>query len=168
MRRSTVHLICGSTGAGKTTYARRLCSETSGFVFSIDEWMKNLFWMDSPNPPNLDWALERVRRCEDQIWLLSIALAKRCDIVLDLGFSKQTQRKKFYDLVREAGLTSQLHYLDIPVDLRKKRVEHRNQQRTSTFEFEVDDKTFEWMENFFEPPNSHELVSAKILGVSDI
>src|SRR5689334_16988583 len=43
-----VHLICGSTGAGKTTYARRLADEIGAVVFSIDEWMAALFWMDAP------------------------------------------------------------------------------------------------------------------------
>jgi nucleoside-triphosphatase THEP1 len=32
-----IHLICGSTGAGKTTYANRLAEEVGGVVFSIDQ-----------------------------------------------------------------------------------------------------------------------------------
>ncbi len=42
-----VHLIAGSTGAGKTTYARALAEQVGGVRFSIDEWMTALFWMDS-------------------------------------------------------------------------------------------------------------------------
>ena len=66
-----VFLISGSTGAGKTTYAKKLAKEHSAQVFSVDEWMKTLFWMDAPKGGDLKWALERVRRCEDQIWLVA-------------------------------------------------------------------------------------------------
>ena len=43
-----IHLICGSTGAGKTTYARELANNIGGIVFSIDEWMVSLFREDAP------------------------------------------------------------------------------------------------------------------------
>jgi predicted kinase len=60
-----IHLICGSTGAGKTNYALRLSDHLEGIRFSIDEWMATLFWMDTPQPLNLDVpAEERWRRVE--------------------------------------------------------------------------------------------------------
>ena len=53
MSSSIIYLICGSTGAGKTTYAIRL-SETVGAVrFSIDEWMAALFGWTLRNRLNL-------------------------------------------------------------------------------------------------------------------
>lgn len=39
----TIHLICGSTGAGKTTYSARLSEQTGAVSFSIDDWMVTLF-----------------------------------------------------------------------------------------------------------------------------
>jgi predicted kinase len=45
-----IHLISGSTGAGKTTYASQLSERLKGVRFSIDEWMAALFWMDTPQP----------------------------------------------------------------------------------------------------------------------
>ena len=41
-----IHFIIGSTGAGKTTYARKLASECRALPFSIDEWMHELFAPD--------------------------------------------------------------------------------------------------------------------------
>jgi len=38
-----IHLVCGSTGAGKTTYARALSERIGAVRFSIDEWMTALF-----------------------------------------------------------------------------------------------------------------------------
>jgi len=48
MTRGVFHFICGSTGAGKTTYALKLSDEIGAVRFSIDEWMAALFWMDTP------------------------------------------------------------------------------------------------------------------------
>ena len=48
MQRHLIHLIWGSTGAAKTTYALQLAPELGAIRFSIDEWMAALFWMDSP------------------------------------------------------------------------------------------------------------------------
>ncbi|HEY8068088.1 MAG TPA: AAA family ATPase, partial [Burkholderiales bacterium] len=65
---ATVHIVFGSQGAGKTTYARRLASEVKGTRFSIDDWMGELFGPDLPKPMSLPWIMERVRRCESRIW----------------------------------------------------------------------------------------------------
>src|SRR5580704_10305241 len=68
MQRHLVHLICGSTGAGKTTYALRLSEQLGAVRFSIDEWMATLFWMDTPQPLDPAWSVERFSRCMTQIW----------------------------------------------------------------------------------------------------
>jgi predicted kinase len=64
-----VHLVCGSTGAGKTTYAIMLTEKLNAVRFSIDEWMSALFWMDTPQPIESAWAMARVERAMAQIWL---------------------------------------------------------------------------------------------------
>ena len=103
----TVYLICGSTGAGKTTYAIRL-SETEGAVrFSIDDWMTTLFWMDTAQPIDPGWAMERVKRCYRQIWATALQVADRgISCVLDLGFGQQSERSRFAGLAAESGLYS--------------------------------------------------------------
>ena len=61
------HVVTGSTGAGKSTFARELATRVSGMRFSIDEWMTRLYWMDSPEKKDFEWAMERIARCEEQI-----------------------------------------------------------------------------------------------------
>src|SRR4051812_16997842 len=61
------HLVCGSTGAGKTTYALALTQHLKGVHFSIDEWMVGLFGKDQPKVLQFTWVMERVERCEQQI-----------------------------------------------------------------------------------------------------
>lgn len=144
---SVAFLISGSTAAGKTTYARKLAGDYNAQVFSIDEWMKTLFWMDAPPGGELHWALERVHRCETQIWTIAKRLLDaEQPVVLDLGFSKKEQRDRFKALVSSGGHQFELHFLDIPVEQRRARLAQRNRGRSDTFEFEVDEATFEWME----------------------
>lgn len=157
------YMICGSTGAGKTTYARAMAKKERIQVFSIDEWMQTLFWMDAPEGGDLEWALARVRRCEEQIWLLARRLLNDgYSVVLDLGFSKAEQRKRFETRFRESGHHSELHFLDIPLEIRRTRVEKRNLEKSETFAFEVDRAMFDWMESYFERPDERELEAAVV------
>lgn len=157
----TVHLICGSTGAGKTTYAIALTERAGAIRFSIDEWMAALFVADAPATPDLAWGLDRTGRCEVQIWEVSRqVLARGLDVVLDLGLSKRAHRDRFRALAREAGAPSRLHYLDVDRETRRARVRTRNAERTGTFSVEVTDFMFDFMEGWFEPPDGDELEGA--------
>jgi predicted kinase len=155
-----IHLICGSTGAGKTTYAKALAARLKGVRFSIDEWMTTLFWMDSPKPIEANWSLERVKRCYDQIWLTAEQIA-RCGspCVLDLGFTQSESRKKFYALARAAGLSVQLHFVDVPKEERWRRVAKRNTGTAGTQQltFEVSREMFDFVEGLWEPPSAEEM-----------
>ena len=146
-------LIVGCTGAGKTTYARKLADELGGVRFSIDEWMMALFWADSPQPIQYEWAIERTRRCEAQIMAMVPQLAARgVPALLDLGFTKKEHRDRFRVLAAELGLTAAVHFVDVPADERWFRVNRRNQQRGETFAMEVDRAMFDFMEGLWEPP----------------
>ena len=91
-----VHLVCGSTGAGKTTYSLRLSSRLGAVRFSIDEWMEALYWMDRPAPLDPAWSMARVERCYGQIWETARQVASRgVPCVLDLGFSRAESRLGF-------------------------------------------------------------------------
>ncbi|MEN9924636.1 MAG: hypothetical protein RL268_762 [Pseudomonadota bacterium] len=146
-------LIVGSTGAGKTTYARRLADKLGGVRFSIDEWMTALFWQDSPQPIEFEWTIERVRRCEAQIMATSRQLVSRgVSCILDLGFTTREHRDRFRAFAAETGLTTAVHFIDIPADERWLRVERRNTERGETYAMQVDRQMFDFMETMWEPP----------------
>lgn len=146
-----VHLICGPTGAGKTTFARQLAAERRAVRFSIDEWMANLFAADVPDPLTFDWAIERVGRCEAQIWRTGLeTLSAGRDIVLDLGFTTREQRDRFRTLAGEEGHGVRLHHVTAGRAERLARVRARNDSRSEVFAFAVTDGMFDFMENRFE------------------
>ena len=154
------HLVCGSTGAGKTTYAVRLAEELGAVRFSVDEWMSALFWMDAPQPLDPAWAMQRVQRCAAQIWRTAVAACKSgVPCVLELGLTTAATRARYVALAREAGLGVKLHAVDAPVEERWRRVEGRNrsQQGPEQLPFEVTREMFDFVESMWEPPTDAEL-----------
>ena len=155
-----IHLVAGSTGAGKTTYALALAERTGSLRFSIDDWMTGLFWADSPQPIEYAWAIERVGRCEALIWKTALDAARRgLGSVLDLGFTRAEHRVRFADLAREAGLPVVLHFVDVPAETRWARVQGRNAERGETFAMNVDRAMFDFMEGLWEPPGEDEMAA---------
>lgn len=151
-------LVCGSTGAGKTTYSISLANEIDAVKFSIDPWMQTLFSKDMKSL-NFEWLMERVSRCHEQIWDVSKQiLTLQGNVILDLGFTTKLQRQMFVAKAKEIGVNPELHYLDVSADVRKERVKHRNvSKEPELYSFEVTDIMFNYMEPKFEAPDAVEL-----------
>ena len=151
MSAGKVHLVCGPTGAGKTTLSIALAERLGAVRFSIDEWMTTLFWADSPQPLEFAWSIERVRRCEAQIWSTALRIAGRgIPAILDLGFSTVRQRGEFIARARDAGLSVVIHVADAPADERWRRVQTRNVEKGATYQLKVTREMFDFMEGIWE------------------
>lgn len=151
-------LVCGPTGAGKTTYSLSLAKEINAIKFSIDLWMKTLFSKDITSL-DFDWMMERVNRCSEQIWQVGEQiLVINANVILDLGFTTKEQRNIFINRAKKLGLSPEVHYLNAPAHIRKQRVEKRNTEKDpSVYAFEVTDIMFNFMEPRFEIPDNDEL-----------
>ncbi|PCH78229.1 MAG: Zeta toxin [Flavobacteriaceae bacterium] len=158
-----IHLIVGNTGAGKTTYSQNLKKSTQGIIFSIDTWNNTLFMPDKTDSDGLDWFLERIERAETLIQQICLQLNDSgMDAILDLGLSKYEHREKFRQFALKNNISLQLHFLDVAKNIRKNRISQRNIEKGNTFEFEVSDANFEFMETWFEKPSDRELEQAII------
>jgi predicted kinase len=158
--RPAFHLVCGSTGAGKTTYATDLAGAAGGVHFAIDPWMVTLFGPDRPDPMRFDWIKPRVDRCEVQI----AAIARQCiqrgvSAVLDLGFTTPAHRRKFADLAHTDNIPVILHLLDVPADVRWARVSARNAAQGATYALQVNRSMFDFMEGMWEIPSPAEFAA---------
>ena len=155
---STFHLICGPTGAGKTTYSLELARRLNAVGFSIDEWMLNLFGKDRPEPAPFDWVKERVERCEQQIGRTAAQCARAgIAVVLDLSFLHAGNRADFAAIAGQAGCPVVLHLLDLPADERWTRVQARNESRGKTYSLPVSQTIFDFMERLWQPPSAAEM-----------
>jgi predicted kinase len=159
---AAVYFICGPVGAGKTTYSQRLVKEIKAVHFNIDDWMVTLFGADAPNPLNLEWALPRTLRCNEQIWKITLQLlALNVNVILDLGFYRKEQRLAFKKMAEGAGVDYEFHSVETAVETRRLRVRARN-QNAETKTVDVSDQMFDWAENWYETLDPEELKSAVI------
>ena len=65
---TTIYLIEGPVGAGKSTHARRLASEVRGVHMALDEWFARLYSPDRPTADVVPWYLARKDRLIDLLW----------------------------------------------------------------------------------------------------
>jgi predicted kinase len=159
-----IHLIVGNTGSGKTTYAKEIKGKTKGVLFSIDTWNKTLFLPDKKENDGLQWFLERIDRSEIIIMqLLQQLETAKTDAILDLGLSKFEHRQKFRNFASTHRYEIKLHFLDIPKQTRWERVQQRNNEKGATFEFEVSENNFNFMETWFERPSDAEMVGGILI-----
>jgi predicted kinase len=159
-----IHLIVGNTGSGKTTYSTELKRKTNGIIFSIDQWNKTLFLADKKSNDGLEWFLERIDRAEKIIMQLVTQLEQsKTDSILDLGLSKFEHREKFREFARLNNCEIKTHFLDVSKETRLKRVRKRNDEKGATFEFEVSEENFNFMERWFEKPNEKEIANGIII-----
>jgi predicted kinase len=164
MDTQAVHLVCGSTGAGKTTYSLGLADELGGIRFSLDEWMAKLFWMDIPTSNEPAWAFERIDRCQGLIWSIVKRLAARgIPSVLDFGFVRQQDRAAVAERAASDSLSIKLHYLDSSAITRWERVQARNVAQGQNFNFVIPRERFDYTESIWQPPTDAEL--AQLNGV---
>lgn len=161
-----IHFVCGSTGAGKSTFARRLAEQVDGVYFAVDDWMRRLFMPDLQGEISFQWAMQRIERCEEQIWQTVARLQQLgIDAVLELSLSTRQLRDKHRAFAEQSGFDWQMYFLDVDADTRWQRVQQRNLEKGETFYLEVSREMFDFVENMFEPPVSEEMPN--ILVISD-
>jgi predicted kinase len=159
-----IHLLVGNTGAGKSTYANRMKAESNGVVFTLDKWNRILFFPDKTEKDGLDWFLERIERAELLMQDLILQLENaNVDSILDVGLSKFLHREKYRNFAKKHNIEVKIHFLNIPKQIRKQRVLKRNVEKGETFDFEVSEKDFEFMETWFETLTDAELLTAIII-----
>jgi predicted kinase len=158
---ATLNVIFGPVGAGKTTYAHDFARRTGAVAFILDEWMARLFGPDMPDPIEYEWMVERVSRCEAQIWsTAAAALAAGASVILDIGLMRRTDRDRVRQIGEAVELPIQWHFVTAPSEVRRARVAERNVIRGESFAIEVSPDMFEFMEGVFELPSPAELKGA--------
>jgi predicted kinase len=108
---STVHLLHGLPGTGKTTFARRLKSDCKAVCLSHDEWMVKLY---GTNPASANFT-EYHDRILSLLWQIAGEFIKRdIDVVLDHGFWTRRSRDEARAMVVSLGATPKLYRLVCP------------------------------------------------------
>ncbi len=165
-RASTLHLLVGPVGAGKTTYGRRRASRSGGVFLDLDVWMVRLFGAD-PRPLDnvIAWYLERRERCRGLLWDVSLdVLRGGQDVVLELGLVTVVDREAFYEKARAEDVRLVVYLVDAPRDVRRERVLKRN-EAPGPFTQIVPLEHFERASDIWEAPSERERVTHGIIDV---
>jgi predicted kinase len=164
---ATLNVIFGPCGAGKTTYAHAFARREKAVAFILDDWMARMFGPDMPEPLQYDWMVERVGRCEGQIWATAAGvLAAGTSVILDIGLMRRADRARVREIAEATGLPLQFHFVDAPQDVRRARVLDRNVVRGESFAIAVTPDLFDFIEGVYEPPEPQELTGA-VMSLSD-
>jgi predicted kinase len=160
---ATLHVIFGPSGAGKSSYAQNLARREPAVHFAIDDWMARLFVADMPDPIEFTWVMERVERCETQIWSVAAGvMAAGTSVVLDLGLTRKGDRARVAEIAQACDLPVQFHFVTAPRDIRRARVLARNEVKGETFSMVVTPQMFDFMEGIYEAPDAEELAGVII------
>ncbi len=161
-----LHIVIGATGAGKTTFAKRLAAERDAIVFTSDDWLNTLFIGDLPAHDAWTWALARVERCEAQIWKLTQQLLDRgIEVVLDINMMNRAVRAKQRGFAEASGHPYKLYFLDVDRETRWQRVSQRNETKGDTYSFPISKTFFDFVESVLERPDDEELQDVVLVHV---
>jgi predicted kinase len=120
---STVHLLCGLPGAGKTTVARKLGAGLPAVRFSLDEWMLRLY-------PEVHFASgeygDLAETCKLLIWDTALqVLQAGTDVVLDWNQWSRERRAVWAAKAVSAGAAVVVHYVRTPLQTAIERAASR-------------------------------------------
>lgn len=162
----TLHLLVGPVGAGKTTYAQRQCAQSSALLLDLDTWMVRLYGNDErPVEDVLPWYLERRERCRALIWDTALSiLASGTDVYLEIGLLGTSERANFYKEVLARNLNMRVCVVDAPRDVRRTRVQQRNQNPTPYTQI-VPAQFFEQASDAWQPPGEAERATWNLVDV---
>lgn len=143
---TTVHMIHGYFGAGKTTFARELEQRLPALRLTHDEWMLRLYGEDPPSE-HFQIFFGRVSERMEFVWTRCVGLG--LDVVLDFNFWSRKQRDDVRSIAALLGVDVRLYRLSCPDEVAWARIEQRN--RSLTASLFVARNTFVVLKERFEP-----------------
>jgi len=133
----TIYIVCGSPGAGKSTYARQLASNRKAALLDIDtvtERMVRIALHESGHSPVDRDSVYFKRTFREPIYETLFAIAREnlpfTDVVVVGPFTKELRDPDWpTKLSKNLGAPLEVHYVYCPPDVRRQRLMKRGIQR---------------------------------------
>lgn len=151
-RKSTVYIICGFIGAGKTTFAKKLEEETGAVRITKDEWSIRLIGNDPAIDGYAQWDHKIIGLSRDFAFYLA---KKGIDVIMDEGFWAKEEREELKRKIYAIGATAVMYYVDTPIETIRERVLGRNNTVTKE-SFKISREMFDSYLQYWQPPEKDE------------
>ena len=146
-------LINGYIASGKTTYAKRLESETNAVRFTLDEWMVHFY---GDNPPVEKFA-EYEENIKSMIWAMAENfLTNNISVILDYGFWKRSDRDDYRGRAKVLEVSCELHALSSDDETALSRLKSRTNEMPDGALF-IDENAYHILKEKFEPLDEDEV-----------
>ena len=148
----TVILLCGISGAGKTTVAKHL--ESKGFLrLSIDEeiWSTHgRYGIDYPAAAYSDLQ----KQAANAVWTrLEQLLPQKTPVVVDNSFWNRATRDRYKQLIESHQRPWMLIYLKVPPEILRTRLLARQNRFDANAAFPIGDELLNKYLESFQPPS---------------
>lgn len=150
---TTLFLICGLPGSGKTTLAKQLELSRSALRFCPDEWIEALL-ADVTDTVEMD----RLRTpVESMLWeIAKRVLVLGINVILENGFWSREERDRYRSQAKALGAHVELIYLNVERDELWERLSKRNANLPAGSFIVGEDQLDLWL-SWFQPPTADEL-----------
>lgn len=147
--KSTLFLICGLPGSGKTTLAKQLESGHNALRLTPDEWMERIVG---------DGYDEAKRAVVEAIqWEIAArVLSLGVNAILDFGFWGRSERDDFRAKAAAIGARAVVRYLNVSREELWRRLSERNASLPPDT-FHVDEAQLDLWSSWFQSPTADEL-----------
>lgn len=151
MKRGKIIMICGLPGSGKTTLSKKLAEKRKTVRLCPDEWIIKLGSSDRYTDAKHRGIIESIQ------WDLALSLTRQgLNVVLENGYWTKQDRLNYAKSAKSQNLKTELHFLDIPLEELKTRIQKRNKSLPK-FSLKVSAKELEHWFSKFETPTLEEL-----------
>jgi len=150
MKKGLIIMLCGLPGSGKTTLAKELEIKRKAIRLCPDEWIVAILENDFKMS-----VADKIRApLEKYLLKQAIKIANLGnDVILENGFWTISDRTYYREFIEKAGLEVYLYYLYSPLNILKKRVNERNQEK---YMFKVQAYNLDHWNKIFEEPKEDE------------
>ena len=150
---TTLVLICGLPGSGKTTLAKQLETTLPALRLCPDEWIAAIM-----ADPTDTVELDRLRTPVESVqWeVAKRALVLGINVILENGFWSKEERNRYRLEAEALGARVELRYLAVSRAEQWARLSKRN-ANLPPGTFHIDEAQLDLLWSWFEPPTAEEL-----------
>ena len=120
-----LYFMCGKMAAGKSTYAKGLARSKNAILLVQDEFLGTLYPGEIRSIPDFVRFSARLREALSPH--IRHLLSSGVSVVLDFPGNTRVQRQWFREIVEDAKVEHELHFIDASDDLCKRQLRQRSE-----------------------------------------